>query len=97
MATRSNGSASTIPPASTAEQSATGVSRRGFVAAGTAAAAALSVSVARGANAGGSDRLKVGLVGCGGRGGGCCVGRGGSVGGVVGGVGVGVGGGGCAG
>ena len=68
MATRSNGSVSTISPASTAEQDATGVSRRGFVAAGTAAAAALSVSVARGANAGGSDRLKVGLVGCGGRG-----------------------------
>ena len=68
MATRSNGSTSTTPPSSTAERNATGVSRRGFVAAGSAAAAALSVSVARGANAGGSDRLKVGLVGCGGRG-----------------------------
>ncbi|MFM7250280.1 MAG: gfo/Idh/MocA family oxidoreductase, partial [Planctomycetaceae bacterium] len=43
-----------------------GLSRRGFVAVGAAAGAA--VSIARGANVAGSDRLKVGLVGCGGRG-----------------------------
>ena len=48
------------------------VSRRGFVSAGSVAAAGatslLSESLARGANVAGSDRLKVGLVGCGGRG-----------------------------
>jgi myo-inositol 2-dehydrogenase / D-chiro-inositol 1-dehydrogenase len=47
------------------------VSRRGFVAATGAVAAAASVladPVARMAHAAGSDRLKVGLVGCGGRG-----------------------------
>ena len=47
------------------------VSRRGFVAATGSVAAAASVladPVARMAHAAGSDRLKVGLVGCGGRG-----------------------------
>ena len=47
------------------------LSRRSFVAAAGAAGAAASVladPVARTAHAAGSDRLKVGLVGCGGRG-----------------------------
>jgi myo-inositol 2-dehydrogenase/D-chiro-inositol 1-dehydrogenase len=46
-----------------------GISRRSFAAAaGVAAAGVLADPVARGAHAAGSDRLKIGLVGCGGRG-----------------------------
>ncbi len=50
-------------------------SRRRFLklSAGTAAAAGLGLSLARGAHAEGSDVLKIGLVGCGGRGSGAAV------------------------
>ncbi len=48
-------------------------SRRSFLKATTLAAAAGSLSVARGAHAAGDDVLKVGLVGCGGRGTGAAV------------------------
>ena len=60
-----------LPRHDTAAADAGQVSRRGFVAAATGAGAAASVladPVARMAHAAGSDRLKVGLVGCGGRG-----------------------------
>jgi len=60
-----------LPRHGTVAADAGQVSRRGFVAAATAAGAAASVladPVARMAHAAGSDRLKVGLVGCGGRG-----------------------------
>ncbi len=48
-------------------------SRRSFLKATTLAAAAGSLSIARGAHAAGDDVLKVGLVGCGGRGTGAAV------------------------
>ena len=66
MGTRPGSKAPAGSPAPHGSTDPAGVSRRGFVAA-TAAAGAM-VSIARGANVAGSDRLKVGLVGCGGRG-----------------------------
>jgi predicted dehydrogenase len=60
-----------LPRHDTVAADASQVSRRGFVAAAGSVAAAASVladPVARMAHAAGSDRLKVGLVGCGGRG-----------------------------
>ena len=66
MGTRPGSKAPAGSPAPHGSTDPAGVSRRGFVAA-TAAAGAM-VSIARGANVAGSDRLKVGLVGAGGRG-----------------------------
>ena len=60
-----------LPRHGTVAADAGQVSRRGFVAAATVAGAAATVladPIARMAHAAGSDRLKVGLVGCGGRG-----------------------------
>jgi len=55
-------------------RSALGVSRRGFLRASAAGAgAAAALSLARGAHAAGSDILRVGLIGCGGRGAGAAV------------------------
>jgi myo-inositol 2-dehydrogenase/D-chiro-inositol 1-dehydrogenase len=65
MAQRSSGFGST---GASGRDAGDGVSRRGFVAAGAVATGVLSAGLARSANVAGSDRLKVGLVGCGGRG-----------------------------
>ncbi|NBW87102.1 MAG: hypothetical protein EBR23_09810, partial [Planctomycetia bacterium] len=56
-------------PKESASADRPGISRRSFAAAaGVAAAGVLADPVARAAHAAGSDRLKIGLVGCGGRG-----------------------------